>query len=47
MPRFRNAKSGAVVSCSQEKADRMGAEWEPVDGPKKTAAKKPASAKKS
>lgn len=45
MPRLRHMKSGAVISCSQEKAARMGDEWQPVTE-KKPAAKK-APAKKS
>lgn len=43
MPRLRNTQSGAVVSVSDEKAARMGSEWEPVKAP----AKKAASSKKS
>ena len=30
MPRLRNIQSGAVVSCSDETAARLGAEWVPV-----------------
>lgn len=49
MPRLRNSQSGAVVSVSDEKAARMGSEWEPVKAApeKKAPAKKSASAKKS
>lgn len=49
MPRLRNTQSGAVVSCSEETAARLGSEWAPVDKPapakrpvKKVAAKPPA-----
>ena len=48
MARLRNTKSGAVVSVSDEKAVRLGAEWEPADKPapaKKAPAKKAASRK--
>ena len=30
MPRLRNVQSGAVVSCSEETAARLGSEWEPI-----------------
>lgn len=46
--RLRNTQSGAVVSVSDEKAGRMGSEWEPADkapAPKKAPAKKAASSK--
>ena len=49
MPRLRNTNSGAVVSVSDEKVARMGAEWVSADKPepaKKAPAKK-ADAKKS
>lgn len=50
MPRLRHIKSGAVVSVSEEKADRLDAEWEPVEKPapaaKKTAAKSAAKSEK-
>lgn len=44
MPRLRNIKSGAVISVTDEKAARMGAEWEPADKatPKKSAPRKAA-----
>jgi hypothetical protein len=43
MPRLRNTQSGAVVSCSEETASRLGSEWEPADKPApKTPAKKAA-----
>lgn len=42
MPRLRNIKSGAVVSVPDEKAARLGAEWEPADKP---APKAPAPVK--
>ena len=31
MPRLRNIQSGAVVSCSDETAARLGAGWVPVE----------------
>lgn len=31
MPRLRNGQTGAVVSCSDETAARLGSEWSPVD----------------
>lgn len=31
MPRLRNIQSGAVVSCSDETAARLGSEWRPAD----------------
>ena len=47
MARLRNISSGAVVSVSDEKAARMGGEWEPADKPApKAPAKKAASSKK-
>lgn len=45
MPRLRNKNSGAIVSVSDEKVSRMGAEWELADRPepkKAPAAKKAA-----
>ncbi len=36
MARLRNINSGAVVSCSDETAARMGSEWVPFDGATKT-----------
>ena len=47
MPRLRNVNSGAVVSCSDDTAAALGAEWEPLEEEKKAQAKKPATAKKS
>lgn len=47
MGRLRNVKSGAVVSVTDEKAARLGAEWEPVDLPAKKAPAKKAAASKS
>lgn len=44
MPRLRNARSGAVVSCSEETASRLGSEWVPVDRP---APEAPAPVKKA
>lgn len=46
MPRLRNIHSGAVVSVSEEKAGRLGAEWQPVEV-EKAPAKKAASRKSS
>lgn len=46
MPRLRNTHSGAVVSVSDEKAARMGGEWEPVEVPK-SSAKRSTSSKPS
>ena len=41
MPRLRNIKSGAVVSCSEETARRLGVEWESADkAPAKAPSKK-------
>ena len=46
MPSLRNVQSGAVVSCSDETAARLGSEWEPAEKPApKTPAKKAASSK--
>jgi hypothetical protein len=46
MPRLRNIKSGAVVSCSDETAARLGSEWESADkSAPKAPAKKAASSK--
>jgi len=47
MPRLRNTKTDAVVSCSDETAARMPSEWEPADkpAPKATAKKTAASSK--
>lgn len=47
MPRLRNAQSGAVVSCSQETAARLGSEWHPVEVAEKKAPAKKAAAKKA
>ncbi|MFT3871071.1 MAG: hypothetical protein QM714_00260 [Nocardioides sp.] len=44
MLRLRNTQSGAVVSCSEETAARLGPGWEPVEEPK-AAAKKAAPRK--
>ncbi|MCR1785308.1 hypothetical protein KVF89_22400 [Nocardioides carbamazepini] len=32
MPRLRSVRTGAVVSCSEETAARLGSEWQPFDG---------------
>jgi hypothetical protein len=46
MPRLRNTQSGAVVSVSDEKAARLGGEWESAEKPApKSSAKKAASSK--
>ena len=46
MPRLRNTKSGAVVSVTDEKAARLGGEWELADKPApKAPAKKAASSR--
>jgi hypothetical protein len=50
MARLRNVQSGAVVSCSEETAARLGSEWEPADTEpeqvaKRTVAKKAAASK--
>lgn len=47
MARLRNIHSGAVVSVSDEKAARMGGEWETADEAKAAPARKPTAAKKS
>ena len=40
MPRLKHVSTGAVVDVSDDKADRLGSEWEPVkDAPKRTATK--------
>ncbi len=36
MVRLRNTKSGAIVSVTEEKATRLGAEWESADKPATT-----------
>ena len=45
MPRLRNIQSGAVVSCSDETAARLGPGWVPADEPPKKAPAKPAASK--
>lgn len=48
MPRLRNVQTGAVVSCSDETAARLGSEWVPADKPTPTkVAVKKAAVKKS
>lgn len=43
MPRLHNIKTGAVVSCSDETAARLGSEWEAAAKPSpKPVAKAPA-----
>jgi len=43
--RLKNVNSGAIVEVTDEKAERMGSEWEIVkdEKPAKKAASKPAS----
>lgn len=41
MPRLRNILTGAVVSCSDETADRLGGGWVPADREPETVADKP------
>lgn len=43
MPRLRNVQSGAVVSCSDETAARLGSDWQPVEESKAPAKKSAAS----
>lgn len=47
MPRLRNRQTGAVVSCSDETAARLGAGWVPADKatPKKATPRKAAAVK--
>jgi hypothetical protein len=47
MARLRNIKSGAVVSVTDEKAVRLGAEWEPADKPAPKAPAKKAAHRKT
>lgn len=42
MARLTHVQSGAVVEVADEKAARMGSEWEPVKAEKKAPAKKAA-----
>ena len=44
MPRLKNTKTGAVVEVRDDKAEMLGAEWQPVEV-KKSTAKKAASSK--
>lgn len=37
MVRLRNVNSGALVSVSAEKVERLGSEWEPVPAAKPAA----------
>lgn len=41
MPRLRNTLTGAVVSCSDETAARLGGEWVPADVKPGQSASKP------
>lgn len=46
MPRLKHVSTGAIVSVSDDKAARLGSEWEPVGPePKKEPAKRAASKK--
>lgn len=47
MPRLRHVASGSVVSVSEETAELLGSDWEPVEEPKseKVATRKPAARK--
>lgn len=46
MPRLRNGQSGAVVSCSDETAARLGGEWKSAASqPPKAQSRRPASRK--
>ena len=48
MPRLKNTQTGAIVSVPDEKAARMGGEWEPADKPApKVPAKKATHSKSS
>lgn len=44
MSRFRNVRTGVVVSVDDSKDDRFGADWESPES-KKASAKKAASSK--
>jgi hypothetical protein len=41
MPRLRNIRTGALVSCSNETAARLGSEWELADEATKQVANQP------
>ena len=45
MPRLRNVQTGAVVSCSDETAARLGSEWAPVEQEAKATPRKRAPRK--
>jgi hypothetical protein len=45
--RLRNVKSGAIVSVPDEKAERLGAEWEIVSDEKPAVKRGPGRPKKS
>jgi hypothetical protein len=45
--RLRNVKSGAIVVVPDEKAARLGGEWEPVEVPAPVKAPRKQRAKKS
>lgn len=50
MARLRNVVSGAIVNVADEKVERLGSQWVPVDSDapaKKAPAKKAASSSKS
>ena len=39
MARMRNKVTDSVVNVTDEKAKRLGSEWEPADAPKRTSKK--------
>lgn len=50
MPELRNTKTGAVVSCSEETAARLGTDWQPVEDEKlatKTTTRRKSSSQSS
>ena len=38
---MRNIKTGVIVGVTDEKAERLGSEWEPVKDPAPKSAEKP------
>lgn len=47
MPEMKNARTGAVISCSDATAARLSGEWQPVGQAKPPAAEKAAPRKRS
>ncbi|MFE9955840.1 hypothetical protein [Micromonospora sp. NPDC005299] len=47
MPRLRNATTGVVVNVSDEKAERLGSGWAPLDQPAAGSADDGGEAKKA